>query len=85
MGISPDEWLETIKKCQYLPEPDIKKLCEMVSWFGRVASLEVWNAWELVDWGSLVAQYSHGWKMNLGWLSKINDVAQRAHVSSTFV
>ncbi|RUS23932.1 Metallo-dependent phosphatase-like protein [Jimgerdemannia flammicorona] len=29
MGASPDEWLETIKKCQYLPEQDIKKLCEM--------------------------------------------------------
>ncbi|KAJ3114121.1 hypothetical protein HDU96_002542 [Phlyctochytrium bullatum] len=26
----PDEWLETVKKCQYLPEPDIKKLCDMV-------------------------------------------------------
>ncbi|KAI8809335.1 Metallo-dependent phosphatase-like protein [Cladochytrium replicatum] len=26
----PDEWLETIKKCQYLPEPDIKQLCDMV-------------------------------------------------------
>jgi hypothetical protein len=27
----PDEWLATIRKCQYLPEPDMKKLCEMVS------------------------------------------------------
>ncbi|KAI9139631.1 Metallo-dependent phosphatase-like protein [Paraphysoderma sedebokerense] len=26
----PDEWLETVRKCQYLPEPDIKRLCEMV-------------------------------------------------------
>ncbi|KAJ3207869.1 Protein phosphatase methylesterase 1 [Entophlyctis luteolus] len=26
----PDEWLETVRKCEYLPEPDIKKLCEMV-------------------------------------------------------
>ncbi|OBZ83998.1 Serine/threonine-protein phosphatase ppe1, partial [Choanephora cucurbitarum] len=27
---NPDEWLETIRKCEYLPEQDIKKLCEMV-------------------------------------------------------
>ncbi|CAG8790323.1 23899_t:CDS:2, partial [Gigaspora rosea] len=26
----PDEWLITIKKCQFLPETDMKKLCEMV-------------------------------------------------------
>ncbi|TPX44890.1 hypothetical protein SeLEV6574_g04212 [Synchytrium endobioticum] len=26
----PDEWLETVKKCQYLPETDIKKLCDTV-------------------------------------------------------
>ncbi|KAL1915679.1 uncharacterized protein VTP21DRAFT_6438 [Calcarisporiella thermophila] len=26
----PDEWIETLRKCQFLPEPDIKKLCEMV-------------------------------------------------------
>ncbi|RKP08863.1 Metallo-dependent phosphatase-like protein [Thamnocephalis sphaerospora] len=26
----PDQWLETIRNCQYLPEPDIKKLCEKV-------------------------------------------------------
>ena len=25
-----DEWLETVRKCEYLPEHDIKKLCEMV-------------------------------------------------------
>ncbi|OZJ05243.1 Serine/threonine-protein phosphatase ppe1 [Bifiguratus adelaidae] len=29
MGNS-EEWLETVRKCQYLPEADIKKLCEMV-------------------------------------------------------
>jgi serine/threonine-protein phosphatase PP1-1/serine/threonine-protein phosphatase 6 catalytic subunit len=28
---NPDEWLETVRKCEYLPEQDIKKLCEMVS------------------------------------------------------
>ena len=27
---NPDEWLETVRKCEYLPEHDIKKLCEMV-------------------------------------------------------
>ncbi|KAI8853896.1 Metallo-dependent phosphatase-like protein [Chytridium lagenaria] len=26
----PDEWLDTVKKCQYLPEPDIKRLCDIV-------------------------------------------------------
>jgi hypothetical protein len=30
MGGGPDEWLSTIKKCQYLSEPDMKKLCEKV-------------------------------------------------------
>lgn len=25
-----DEWLNTVKKCQYLPEPDLRKLCELV-------------------------------------------------------
>jgi hypothetical protein len=28
---NPDEWLETVRKCEYLPEQDIKKLCEMVT------------------------------------------------------
>lgn len=26
----PDEWLATVRGCQYLPEPDLKHLCEMV-------------------------------------------------------
>ncbi len=26
----PDEWLETVLKCKYLEEKDIKELCEMV-------------------------------------------------------
>lgn len=26
----PDEWLETVLKCKYLEESDIKELCEMV-------------------------------------------------------
>jgi len=25
-----DDWITTIKECKYLPEPDLKKLCEMV-------------------------------------------------------
>lgn len=29
----PDEWLEIVKQCKPLPEPDIKKLCEMVKTF----------------------------------------------------
>jgi len=26
----PDEWIETLRKCQFLPEKDIKRLCEKV-------------------------------------------------------
>lgn len=26
----PDEWLATVRQCQYLPETDLKRLCEMV-------------------------------------------------------
>ncbi|KXT11233.1 hypothetical protein AC579_5558 [Pseudocercospora musae] len=26
----PDEWLEQAKQCRYLPEPDMKRLCEIV-------------------------------------------------------
>ena len=29
-GGGPDEWLEAAKQCKYLPEPDIKRLCEIV-------------------------------------------------------
>lgn len=25
-----DQWLETVRECKYLPEPDLKKLCERV-------------------------------------------------------
>jgi len=28
-----DEWIELCKDCKYLPEPDLKKLCDMVSLF----------------------------------------------------
>lgn len=28
---NPDEWLEKVRECEYLPEQDIKKLCEMVT------------------------------------------------------
>ncbi|KAK9458500.1 Metallo-dependent phosphatase-like protein [Lipomyces oligophaga] len=30
MARGPDEWLETTKKCQYLPEHEMKQLCELV-------------------------------------------------------
>lgn len=26
----PKAWIETVRECNYLPEPDLKKLCEMV-------------------------------------------------------
>ncbi|EWC45676.1 hypothetical protein DRE_05237 [Drechslerella stenobrocha 248] len=29
-GGGPDEWLEMAKKCKYLPESDMKRLCELV-------------------------------------------------------
>lgn len=29
-GGGPDEWLEAARQCKYLPEPDIKRLCEIV-------------------------------------------------------
>lgn len=28
---NPEAWLETVRKCEYLPENDIKKLCETVT------------------------------------------------------
>ena len=27
---TPQQWVETVKECNYLPEPELKKLCEMV-------------------------------------------------------
>jgi hypothetical protein len=30
MPDGPDEWLESIRNCKYLPEEAMKKLCEMV-------------------------------------------------------
>lgn len=29
-GAGPDEWLEQAKQCKYLPEEDMKRLCEIV-------------------------------------------------------
>ncbi|KAF2496202.1 Metallo-dependent phosphatase [Lophium mytilinum] len=29
-GAGPDEWLESAKQCKYLPEADMKRLCEIV-------------------------------------------------------
>ena len=29
-GAGPDEWLEEAKQCRYLPEADMKRLCEIV-------------------------------------------------------
>lgn len=25
-----DQWIETVKQCKYLPEPDLRKLCDYV-------------------------------------------------------
>ncbi|KAF1817210.1 serine/threonine-protein phosphatase 6 [Eremomyces bilateralis CBS 781.70] len=32
-GAGPDEWLEQAKQCKYLPESDMKRLCEIVKEF----------------------------------------------------
>ena len=29
-GGGPDEWLDAAKQCKYLPEPEMKRLCELV-------------------------------------------------------
>lgn len=29
-GAGPDEWLEQARQCKYLPETDMKRLCEIV-------------------------------------------------------
>ncbi|KAI9787099.1 MAG: hypothetical protein M1839_003334 [Geoglossum umbratile] len=29
-GAGPDEWLEMAKQCKYLPEPEMKRLCDIV-------------------------------------------------------
>ena len=28
---NPEEWVEILKQCKYLPEQDLKELCEMVT------------------------------------------------------
>lgn len=38
MGYPLDQWVETVRQCKYLPENDLKKLCELVSFFGRQKS-----------------------------------------------
>lgn len=30
MGIDPEKWLEAVRDCRYLPERDLKKLCDLV-------------------------------------------------------
>jgi hypothetical protein len=30
MNADPKAWIEIVRDCNYLPEPDLKKLCEMV-------------------------------------------------------
>lgn len=32
-GAGPDEWLEAARECKYLPEQDMKRLCEIVKEF----------------------------------------------------
>ena len=30
MASDPKAWIEIVRECNYLPEPDLKKLCEIV-------------------------------------------------------
>jgi serine/threonine-protein phosphatase 6 catalytic subunit len=30
MGVDLDKWIDIVKDCKYLPENDLKKLCEIV-------------------------------------------------------
>lgn len=30
MGVDLDKWVEIVKDCKYLPENDLKKLCDIV-------------------------------------------------------
>lgn len=30
VAFDPDKWIELAKECKYLPENDLKKLCEIV-------------------------------------------------------
>jgi len=41
-GGGVDEWLETAKKCKYLPEADMKRLCELVKEFLMEGKLDIW-------------------------------------------
>ena len=34
----PDEWFEIVKKCEPLPENDMKQLCEMVKQLKTIQS-----------------------------------------------
>ena len=40
-GGGVDEWLETAKKCKYLPEADMKRLCELVKEFLMEGKLDI--------------------------------------------
>lgn len=39
-GGGPDEWLAAARQCKYLPEPDIKRLCEIVKEYLMEGMLE---------------------------------------------
>lgn len=35
---NPEEWVEILKQCKYLPEQDLKELCEMVTFISSFPS-----------------------------------------------
>ena len=42
-GAGPDEWLEQAKQCRYLPEADMKRLCEIVKECLMEGKSESWS------------------------------------------
>jgi hypothetical protein len=57
-GAGPDEWLEQAKQCRYLPEADMKRLCEIV----KECLMEGESCTGIVrEWGGLVMRRRASW------------------------
>lgn len=46
-GAGPDEWLEQAKQCKYLPEADMKRLCEIVKEYLMEGKFDFQGRWQL--------------------------------------
>lgn len=69
----PDEWLEQAKQCKYLPESDMKKLCEIVKeclmegeWCFLGGSFNTF---------SISYRYIRSFDFDLAWLNPIESFA----------